>query len=170
MSAIYIHKYQSPCGDLMLGEYESKLCLCDWIIPVHFNKNLSRLKRILKAETQEKETEIITKAIKQLDEYFAGQRKVFDVPVAFIGTDFQIRVWKELQKVPYGQTLSYAGLAQKAGNQKAVRAVANVNAVNPISIFLPCHRIIGSSGKLTGYGGGLAAKQYLLKLESVNLF
>ena len=170
MSAIYIQKYSSPCGDLMLGEFENKLCLCDWVVPVHLEENILRLKKILKTQTIEEAKTVTNFAAGQLDEYFKKQRKTFDVPIAFIGTDFQIRVWKELQKVPYGQTLSYAGLAEKAGNRKAVRAVANVNAINPISIFLPCHRIIGSNGKLTGYGGGLAAKKYLLDLEGGNLF
>ena len=109
---------------------------------------------------------------KELNEYFAGERRAFDLPIQFAGSDFQCRVWSELMKIPYGTTISYAELARRIGNSKAVRAVASANATNQISIFVPCHRVIGSNRKLTGYGGGLDAKQALLSLENPenNLF
>ena len=110
---------------------------------------------------------IIEKAIKQLDEFFAGKRQEFDIPLLFVGTDFQKKVWSELLKIPFGETISYGKIATRIGMPKAVRAVANANGANAISIFAPCHRVIGSDHSLTGYGGGLDAKRELLELEGV---
>ncbi len=107
-------------------------------------------------------------ARKQLDEYFKGERQQFDLELDPKGTDFQKQVWKELVKIPYGTTLSYGELAQRIGNPKASRAVGLANGKNPISIIIPCHRVIGASGSLTGFGGGIEVKQYLLDLESRN--
>lgn len=105
-------------------------------------------------------------AIAQLDEYFAGKRRQFDVPLLFAGTEFQKTVWDTLLTIPFGQTVSYGELARQIGMPKAVRAVANANGANSISIFAPCHRVIGSDGTLTGYGGGLPVKEFLLRLEN----
>ena len=104
-------------------------------------------------------------AARQLTDYFKGTLREFSVKVAPQGTPFQQRVWAALQDIPYGETLSYGALAQRLGNPKAVRAVGLANGSNPISIFIPCHRVIGSNGSLVGYGGGLATKQALLALE-----
>lgn len=164
---ITIYRYSSPCGVLMLGSYGDSLCLCDWQVERHRNHVDNRLKRILHAEFEEGVSLVIEKAIRQLDEYFAGKRREFDVPLLFVGTDFQKKVWNELLKVPFGQTISYGQMAAKIGMPKAVRAVANANGANSMSIFAPCHRVIGSDKSLTGYGGGLPAKEYLLKLEHV---
>jgi methylated-DNA-[protein]-cysteine S-methyltransferase len=101
----------------------------------------------------------------QLEEYFAGRRRAFDVPLAPVGTAFQQRVWEELQRVGYGGTISYAELAARIGRPTAIRAAGAANGRNPISILIPCHRVIGSSGSLTGYSGGLEAKRHLLELE-----
>ena len=127
-----------------------------------------RLKRVLQAEFEEGTSAVIEKAAVQLDEFFAGKRQTFNVPLLFIGTNFQKIVWNELLKIPYGKTVSYREMAQHIGMPKAVRAVANANGSNAISIFAPCHRVIGSNGSLTGYGGGLAAKKMLLELETVS--
>jgi len=108
-------------------------------------------------------------AIEQLREYFAGEREEFDLPLVFDGTQFQLSVWRSLQKIPYGKTVSYLDLAKKIGNPKAVRAVGLANGCNPIPIIVPCHRVIGSDGSLTGFGGGLPTKQKLLALESRQL-
>lgn len=102
---------------------------------------------------------------KQLDEYFQGIRKNFDIPLVFDGTTFQIKAWRQLLKIPYGTTLSYGEQAQKMGDKKKARAVGMVNGLNPIPIIIPCHRVIGSNGKLVGFGGGLDKKIYLLTLE-----
>ena len=125
-----------------------------------------RLQNTLHAKYEIGNSEIITEAMAQLDEYFSRKRTAFDIPLAFIGTDFQKAVWNELLNIPYGTTISYAKLSQRLNNPKAIRAVAAANGANPISIFVPCHRVIGSNHKLTGYGGGLAAKKILLELEA----
>lgn len=109
---------------------------------------------------------IIESATAQLDEYFACKRQTFDIPLLFAGTDFQKTVWNTLLSIPYGKTISYGEMARLIGKPRAVRAVANANGANAISIFAPCHRVIGSDNTLTGYGGGLAVKEYLLKLEN----
>ncbi|MCB9231838.1 MAG: methylated-DNA--[protein]-cysteine S-methyltransferase [Bacteroidia bacterium] len=107
----------------------------------------------------------ILSAQSQLSEYFAGQRRHFDFPLATHGTDFQQKIWQALQNVPYGHTTSYQHLADKIGNPKSVRAVGAANGANPIAIAVPCHRIVGSNGQLTGYAGGLHRKKWLLEHE-----
>ena len=127
-----------------------------------------RIKKGLDAEFVERDDEILEKTRKQVDEYLNGNRKEFDMPLLMVGTDFQRRVWKALKKVPYGVTSTYGQIAEDIGNSKAVRAVGNASSTNPISIIVPCHRIIGSDGELVGYGGGLSVKKRLLKLEQRN--
>ena len=107
-------------------------------------------------------------ARKQLTEYFAGRRRIFDLPLKLSGTEFQLRVLDELQRIPYGETTSYGDIARRIGRPSAVRAVGAANGRNPIPIIVPCHRVIGSNGSLTGFGGGLGAKQTLLRLEEEN--
>ncbi len=102
-------------------------------------------------------------SFKQLREYFEHKRKDFDLPMEIIGTDFQKRVWKELLKIPYGETISYKELAIRLGNLKTIRAAAKANGANPLPIIIPCHRVIGSDGKLVGYGNGLDVKEKLLR-------
>jgi len=111
------------------------------------------------------ETPLIKKAAAQLSEYFDGKRKIFDLPLVLHGTDFQLTVWKALQNIPYGETRSYGQLAATVGNPKASRAVGMANNRNPIAIIIPCHRVIGHDGSLTGYAGGLEVKRQLLELE-----
>ncbi len=108
---------------------------------------------------------VLQAAKRQLGEYFAGRRKIFDLPLAPSGTPFQHRVWQALRAIPYGETQSYADIACRISNPKAVRAVGAANGANPISIVVPCHRVIGADGSLTGYGGGLPRKRKLLALE-----
>ena len=111
---------------------------------------------------------ILEKAINQLDMFFKGKRKNFDLKLSLIGTDFQKKIWQELQKIPFGQTVSYKEIANRVGNKDAVRAVGNTNGKNPISIIIPCHRVVGSDGKLVGYGGGLEKKRWLIDFEKTN--
>ena len=106
------------------------------------------------------------KVIRQLEEYFAGEREEFDVELSPVGTPFQLMVWEELKRIPYGETISYGELARRIGKPDASRAVGLANGRNPISIIVPCHRVIGANGKLTGYGGGLGNKAILLAIES----
>ena len=110
-------------------------------------------------------TELLSMATIQLDEYFQGKRTVFSLPFKLTGTPFQLAVWKELQNIPYGKTTSYKEIAQKINKPKAYRAVGMANNKNPLPIIIPCHRVIGSNGKLIGYAGGLNLKNYLLELE-----
>lgn len=114
------------------------------------------------------ETDLIKETKRQLDEYFAGKRKEFDIPTRHEGTEFQKRVWEELRKIPYGKTVTYKDIAEAVGCPKGFRAVGLANNRNPISIIYPCHRVIGSNGSLTGYGGGLDVKEKLLELERGN--
>ncbi len=113
-------------------------------------------------------TELTDKAFKQLLEYFDGKRKLFDIPYKLIGTDFQKKVWSALCDIPYGEVRSYKDIATSVGNEKASRAIGMANNKNPITVIVPCHRVIGANGKLVGYAGGLDMKEYLLKLESEN--
>lgn len=110
-------------------------------------------------------TELLSMATIQLDEYLQGKRTTFSLPFKLTGTPFQLAVWKELQNIPYGQTTSYKEIAQKINKPKAYRAVGMANNKNPLPIIIPCHRVIGSNGKLIGYAGGLKLKNYLLELE-----
>lgn len=114
---------------------------------------------------QEGNSPVLTDAARQLDEYFHGQRQVFDIPLLLVGTDFQRQVWHQLLRIPFGTTISYAEQAAQIGHPRAVRAVANANGANALSIFVPCHRVIGTHRTLTGYAGGLPAKHFLLQLE-----
>jgi methylated-DNA-[protein]-cysteine S-methyltransferase len=107
----------------------------------------------------------VGQAIRQLHEYFSGRRRDFDLPLAFEGTKFQKAVWRQLQEIPYGETISYGELAKRVGSARASRAVGSANGKNPISIVVPCHRVIAAGGKLGGFGGGLPTKQALLDLE-----
>lgn len=116
-------------------------------------------------EEEDKPNALTQEAVNQLMEYFEGKRKVFDLPLSPIGTPFQQAVWKALCSIPYGETRSYGEIAKMIGNPKASRAVGMANNRNPISIIIPCHRVIGASGKLVGYGGGIDKKIYLLNLE-----
>lgn len=167
MNTIKIREYESPVGTLLLGSFNDKLCICDWQNNKHRTAADNKLKRVLNVELREGTSQVIEQAASELDEYFAGKRCEFDVPLMFVGTEFQKKVWNELLHIPYGTTISYSEIARRIGKPKAVRAVANAIGANRISIFAPCHRIIGSNGYITGYAGGLHAKHFLLSLESL---
>lgn len=113
-----------------------------------------------------KETPVLTEALRQLTDYFDGELKAFDLPLKLVGTPFQMKTWAALQTIPYGETRSYGEIARQIGNAKASRAVGMANHNNPVSIVVPCHRVIGADGSLTGYGGGLPIKRQLLEMES----
>lgn len=122
--------------------------------------------RLMQPEQVEwRETPLLRRTAGQLDEYFQGKRRTFDVPLSPQGTEFEQMVWKALQTIPHGETRSYGDIARQIGRPSACRAVGHANNHNPISIIIPCHRVIGANGKLTGYAGGLTIKQYLLELE-----
>lgn len=157
--------YETPVGAVMLGDFDGRLCMCDWMDGKPRRNVADRLCRLLNAEFTAGTSALLGKTAAELDEYFAGLRREFDVPLLFVGTEFQKRVWSALITIPYGTTVSYGEMARRIGMPKAVRAVANANGANPISIFAPCHRVIGSDRSLTGYAGGIATKEFLLRLE-----
>ena len=166
MSAIHIQYFKTPYGELMLGSLDDALCLCDWRFRKLRTAIDERLHRHASASYLEADTPVLQAARQQLLQYFARERTHFTLPLRFLGTDFQKSVWTELCKVAYGQTATYLALAQRLGQPTAVRAVASANGANALSLFVPCHRIIGSDGTLVGYAGGLKAKEKLLQLES----
>lgn len=149
----------------MLGVHGKALCLCDWIVEDRIEKTLRKLKTYLPEGEDEDDNALLERVAQELDEYFAGERMEFDVPLLLAGTEFQRKVWNALPEVKYGETATYRELAKSIGRPASVRAVANAVGANPISIFIPCHRIVGSNGTLTGYAGGLEAKSFLLQLE-----
>ena len=149
-------KYDSPLGKLTLESDGTNLTA------ILFPGEQSRAGT---PESCEGNIPVLERARRQLDQYFAGKLQTFDLPLAPSGTDFQQKIWALLQKIPYGQTSTYTELAKMIGQPTACRAVGAANGRNPLPIVIPCHRVIGSSGKLTGYAGGLEAKQTLLELE-----
>lgn len=149
----YFQTFESPIGPLKISANESA------ISSIEFHK---------KAE-EERPNPITELAANQLEEYFQGKRKDFSIPLSALGTDFQRSVWQELREIPFGETRSYRDIAEKIGNKKAVRAVGAANGKNPIPIIVPCHRVIGSNGTLTGFAGGLESKKWLLEHESNQL-
>jgi methylated-DNA-[protein]-cysteine S-methyltransferase len=168
MNQINIQYFRTKIGELILGSFDGKICLLDYRYRKMRKSIDDRIKKGLNAKFIENDNEILKITRKQIDEYLKGDRQEFDIPILMVGTDFQKCVWEALMKVTYGTTSTYLQLAKNIGNEKAVRAVANANGANAISIIIPCHRIIGSDGELVGYGGGLAVKKRLLKLEQTN--
>lgn len=151
---------ESPIGRMLLVGRNGVL------EELHFPKATEHMH--IPAEWQEDEA-FFGETLRQLQQYFAGDRQEFDLRISPQGTPFQERVWQELCKIPYGETASYGAIAEQIGNPKACRAVGMANSKNPIPIIIPCHRIIGKDGSLTGFGGGLAVKKHLLDLEQQSL-
>ena len=166
MPHINIQYFNSSCGLFDLASFGDKLCLCDWSNNPCAERNKRRIERYLNASFKIETTSVLEEAKRQLDGYFAGNRKAFTIPLHLVGTDFQQQVWNELLNIPYGATTSYKEIAQNIGKPKAVRAVAGAIGANGISILIPCHRVIGSDKSLTGYAGGLKAKKMLLQIET----
>ena len=164
---IFFTEINSPLGKIIIGAWGSHLCLLQFA-----GENIKEKirKRFKTGIVYSDNLPVLKLTENQLKEYFEGKRKVFDVPLKFaVGTDFQKKCWEALLKIPYGETISYSKQAETVGNPKAIRAVANANRLNPIAIIVPCHRVIGKNGKLTGYAGGLNKKEFLLKLEKAIL-
>jgi len=164
-TVVTISRVLTPLGPMIAGATEEGLCLLEFTDRRMLETQLKRLRRYLKASFLPGERPLFGVVQGQLNEYFEGVRKDFDVPLAVAGTPFQASVWQVLQTIPYGETRSYLEQAVAIGNRNAVRAVASANGDNRISILIPCHRVIGKDGTLVGYGGGLWRKQYLLELE-----
>ena len=154
--------YPSPLGKLLIGESGNAIVYCQWEDSVD--------ERFIATweEDKERQNALLTLACRQMSEYFAGKRKAFDLPIRLNGTPFQQIVWKGLQQIPYGEILSYAGLARQIGREKAARAVGNANNHNPLMIIIPCHRVVASNGEISGYAGGIVRKAWLLEKEKGN--
>lgn len=169
MSPIYTCYYKSSLGELVLGDYEGQLCMMDWQYRQRRQQVDDRLKTFFRTSFEQKKTDLHEKTIQQLEAYLHREILIFDLPLIFAGTAFQQKVWKALMEIPFGKTVSYLELSKQLGDEKAIRAVASANGANAISIIVPCHRVVGSNGALTGYAGGLKAKQQLLQLEGATL-
>ncbi len=157
--------FTTPFDELIFGEYKNKLCLCDWRYRKMRDQVDSRIQKYLKTQYIEFESPLLLETKNQLNEYFSKKKTEFTIPLLLIGTEFQQTVWNQLLQIPYGKRESYLGLSKNLKNEKAIRAVTSANGANTISIIIPCHRIIGSNGGLTGYAGGLDTKRSLLTLE-----
>jgi len=166
---IHTEIFPSPYGELILGSYQDQLCLCDWRYRKSRELIDRRIQTGLKASFVEERSVVNDECKKQLMQYFKGERKDFDLSILLVGSEFQKKVWQTLLEIPYGKTLSYARLSWKLGDEKAIRAVARANGDNAFAIIVPCHRILGSDGSLTGYAGGLRTKQKLLQIENASL-
>ena len=162
----YIKYVKTKLGQIGIIEKDNKIVKIIFVNKNEDEKNKNSSNN--NENCQEKDTNLLLEAKKQLEEYFEGKRKKFDLPLKQAGTEFQKKVWKALKEIPYGKTRTYKEVAKMVGNEKASRAVGMANNKNNIPIIVPCHRVIGSDGKLVGYALGLDMKRYLLDLESKN--
>ena len=165
---VTITRILTPLGPMLAGAVDEGICLLEFVDRRMIETQIKRLKKYLNAEFVPGQSKYFNELNSQLKEYFDGKRTNFNLPLSLPGTEFQIKVWKELQKIPYGKTHSYQQQAIALKNPKAVRAVARANGDNRIAIIIPCHRVIGKNGLLVGYGGGMWRKQFLLNLERSN--
>ncbi|WP_108124273.1 methylated-DNA--[protein]-cysteine S-methyltransferase [Saccharospirillum mangrovi] len=156
---------ETPLGEMMAGATDTGLCLLEFTDPERLQRQLPRLQQHLDAPLHEGDHALFQPLSAQLAEYFDGNRREFELPLDLMGTAFQRQAWTALLAIPYGQTRSYQQQAEAIGQPDAVRAVARANGDNRLGIVIPCHRVIGKNGTLTGYGGGLWRKQKLLALE-----
>ncbi|MCM1522755.1 MAG: methylated-DNA--[protein]-cysteine S-methyltransferase [Muribaculaceae bacterium] len=166
MEIIKITHHTTPFGEMIIGSHEDKICLCDWAVRQDRAAQDRRILSRLNGRYESGMSEVINETLAQLKEYFEGKRTAFYIPLQLVGTEFQRLVWSRLMEIPYGHTISYADVAARIGNPKAIRAAASAIAANPISIIIPCHRVVGSDNRLTGYAGGIDAKKALLDLET----
>lgn len=156
---------ESPLGKIIIGEHKGRICVVDFKGGGRAANTLKLLSKHYRAKLNRQETPALKKAKKQLSLYFSGRLDKFDLPLGYTGTGFQEKIWKQLEKIPFGKTVNYGWIAEKTGNPKAARAVGAAVGSNRISIVIPCHRVIGKDGSLTGFGGGLKRKEWLLAHE-----
>ncbi len=162
---ILVSEYTSPVGELVLGSYGDRLCLCDWKYRKMRDSINKRVSNQLQTSFVPGDSEVMRRARAELEAYFSGKKERFETPLLPAGSDFQQKIWKLLMQIPFGETCSYLELSRRFGDEKAIRAVAAANGANALSVFIPCHRVVGSSGELTGYAGGVRAKKALLEIE-----
>ena len=164
-TVVHVTRIESPVGRLVIGATAKALVLLEFVDRRLLPTQISRVAKALDCVFAPGETPLLKRVRAELDEYFSGSRKAFDLPMAMTGTPFQVSVWTALLEIPSGATRSYKDVAKAIGRPEAVRAVARANGDNRMAIVIPCHRVIGADGKLVGYGGGLWRKQCLLDLE-----
>ena len=165
---IQVHRITTPLGPMLVAATEEALCLLEFVDRRMLPAQIARIRKVLKGVFVQGTNDVIDETARQIDQYFAGDRTDFDLPLELCGTDFQREVWQALGEIKYGGTRSYSDVARDVDREAAVRAVGRANGMNAIAIVVPCHRVVGADGKLTGYGGGLWRKQRLLDLEREN--
>ncbi len=165
---IVVSRLKTPLGPMLAGATTKGICLLEFTDRRMLETQLERIKKIFRCQIVSGKSDYFKDVESQLQEYFDGKRKQFSVPLELNGTPFQVQVWEELLQIPYGETRSYKQQATAIGNPRAIRAVGRANGDNRIAIIVPCHRVVGADGSLTGYGGGLHRKNYLLNLENAN--
>ncbi len=159
----------TPIGKMFAASTNKGICMLTFYNEKTIQKQIDKLKKFFDADIMSAHNTHFDTLKKELGEYFDGKREVFEVPLQLLGTPFQQKVWNILQAIPYGNTISYSEQAVLINNTNAVRAVASANGANLIAILIPCHRVIGKNGKLTGYAGGIDKKEFLLTLEKNNM-
>jgi methylated-DNA-[protein]-cysteine S-methyltransferase len=170
MKIVHQKTIQTPLGEMFACAVGEGICLLEFTDRKNVEKQFRSLSKALNAEIIEKDHPHFKQLEKELKEYFKGKREKFEVPLFTTGTEFQEKVWNLLQEIPMGEIRTYKQQSEFLGNPKAIRAVGTANGINKIAILIPCHRVIGSSGELVGYAGGIWRKQKLLELEGAILF
>lgn len=160
--------FSSPLGPMLAGATSEGVCILEFTNRIRLEKELAELQKLLNAVTVPGRNQHLDQLENELNEYFEGKRKVFSVPLHTPGNEFVQSVWKTLQEIPYGATCSYKEQAEMMNNPKAIRAIASTNGRNRLAILIPCHRVIGSNGSMTGYAAGVDKKKWLLKFEREN--
>ena len=161
--------FSTPLGEMFAATSKKGILMLCFFEPFYIEAKIDILKKTLNADVVPGSNEILDALKIQLEEYFNKKREKFEIPLQLIGTSFQVSCWKELLNIPYSKTISYKEQATKIKHEKAYRAVANANSQNMIAILVPCHRVIASNGKLSGYNGGVEKKEFLLKLENISV-
>lgn len=169
MSEFLVHsKVETPIGEMDILATNKGICYLTFDVLTDFKEVILEISKDLNLDLQVGENRHTLELKRQLKEYFENKRKNFSVPLILIGTEFQKQVWQFLRTIPFGETITYKEQSQKLNDEKAIRAIAKANAANKIAILIPCHRVIGTNGKLTGYAGGIERKRFLLNHEGVN--
>jgi len=163
---IFTAEIQTPIGKMLACATEQGICLLEFDDRKNLKKQLNDIENYLSGDRVEQTNEHLEQLEEQLSDYFLGKRTDFDLPLVLSGTPFQEKVWTALREIPFGKQETYKGLTNRLGDPKAIRAVAGANGANKMAIIIPCHRVVGSDGKLTGYAGGLWRKKWLLNHES----
>lgn len=165
---IFFQTWTSAIGEIFLVSSHDALLMCDWLHGAKFRRHIDKLRTAYSEKWIEEDCDILRRSRHEITEFLNGNRTEFSVSYALTGTDFQKAVWRAVSKIPYGSTVSYVDIAIAIGKPSSVRAVANAIGANPLPLIIPCHRVVGSDGAITGYSGGRLVKRTLLQLENGN--